>query len=247
MYLYNFWKEIEPLWTENPPKEIVSSPGEIVLESFVHRTIAKKYAPDLPAQGDYFQPVASLSEPTNITFRDVSPQVAYMNNFSLETCLLPSDENGMPSLSESAQACYEAACLFEYLTPVTKHNMNAKASPFEVFSSGGIEDIENPIIEDYGNNPINLRIYESQIIFFFAKYTECRFRGEKQIAVPENEFFRVMIDGITEYEKKGVCSNDFNKIICRNPELNDFISQLLAMESESDPISALSEQSSPGL
>ena len=176
MYLYEFWKKIEPLWTEKPPKEIVSSPGEIVLESFVHRTIAQKYAPDLPDQGDYFQPVASLSEPTNITFRDVSPWVAYMNNFSLETCLLSADENGMPSLSETVQACCEAACLFDYLPSFTNHNMNAKASPFEVFYDGGIDDIENPIIENYGNNPLNLRIYESQIIFFFAKYTECRFR-----------------------------------------------------------------------
>ena len=234
MYLYDFLKEIEPLRTQKPPKEIIpSTPDEIVFESFVDRKTAEKHTDKLPAKGDYFQSFVSLSDPTNITFRDVSSHVSYMNKFTLETCKFPVDNDDMLSLAEVKQSCYEATVLLYYLAPVSNYNMNTKVNSFEVFSENDIKE-ERPIIEYYENNPLNLLIYETQIIFFFAKYVESKFKGEKMANVYENEFISVMKDGMTEYRKHGIYTSDFDSVIYGNPELYGFICQLISLDSAAE-------------
>lgn len=225
MYLYEFIKAIEPLRTEKIPEEISLDQKAVVFSDYSDRKIAEKYV-TLPEKGDYFQLYSFLSDPTSLFYKDVTPCVEYINKFEIKTYSVPKDEFSEIDLPLSSAAFYEAAYLFDYLIPeYLESSKNLQISISDVFPKNNVYLLENPILDEFKNNPLNLKVCETQIIFFFVKYIECRFAGAEMKTISKEEFVNFMKNGISDYFGKGKTAPYFEIITNQNKELCNFVQQ----------------------
>ena len=227
MYLYNFLQKLAPLGAAQVPETVALRSNELVY-AWGDRKAVEKYAKDLPEKGEYFLLYAKKEDPLTLFYRDVTPQVKYLDSLKTEM-LVPLEDEDCDLLEA---ALFEAAYLFDLLKALEVPELFAPLGGFPeleaAYSGNELKKVEMPVLVSLESNPLNLEIFMAQTKFFFAQYIRSRFCEYGLVPADERVLkdFDDLVRRQLEKSRGGNCWKSRNFTGIENLEFDCFVQQL---------------------